>query len=96
MTFNSYHPTSDSLYLIGTDKGTLKMCDMRQTSNFRNSLGFASEKNPNKNFFTDLVSAYSSAQFLKQGKYIAARDYLNVKIWDVCNSNKPLLTIPVQ
>jgi len=43
-----------------------------------------------------MVSTYSSVQFMKQGKYIAARDYLNVKVWDVCNSSKPLMTIPVQ
>jgi serine/threonine-protein phosphatase 2A regulatory subunit B len=33
---------------------------------------------------------------LKKGKYVAARDYLNVKIWDVCNPAKPLMTVPVQ
>ncbi len=69
---------------------------MRQTSNFNDALGFATEKVTNKNFFTELVSSYSSVQFMRQGKYVAARDYLNVRIWDVCNANKPLMTIPVQ
>ncbi len=27
---------------------------------------------------------------------MAARDYLNVKIWDVCNTSKPLLTVNLQ
>lgn len=72
------------------------MCDMRQSSNFNDAVDFMSEKVAQKNFFTELVSSYSSAQFLKKGKYIAARDYLTVKVWDVCNASKPLTTITLQ
>lgn len=43
-----------------------------------------------------MVSSYSSVKFAKKGKLIAARDYLNVKIWDIANTKKPLMTIPVQ
>jgi serine/threonine-protein phosphatase 2A regulatory subunit B len=82
--------------LFGTDKGTLKMCDLRQNSNSNEAVGFASEKVTNKNFFTELVSSYSSTQFIKKGKYVAARDYLTVKIWDSCNPSKPIQTIPIQ
>lgn len=96
ITLNKYHPTSDSLFLLGTDKGGLKMCDMRQSSNFNDAVDFVSEKVVQKNFFTELVSSYSSAQFFKKGKYIAARDYLTVKVWDVCNASKPLTTITLQ
>lgn len=52
LTCNSYHPSSDSIFLLGTDKGTLKMCDMRQSSNFNDAVSFASDKATNKNFFT--------------------------------------------
>jgi hypothetical protein len=54
--------------LFGTDKGKLKMCDLRQNYNSNEAVGFASEKVTNKNFFTELVSSYSSAQFIKKGK----------------------------
>jgi serine/threonine-protein phosphatase 2A regulatory subunit B len=30
ITFSKYHPTSDSLFVYGTSKGTLKMGDMSQ------------------------------------------------------------------
>lgn len=39
---NAYHPASDSLFLLGTDKGTLKMCDMRKSSSFNDALEFTS------------------------------------------------------
>lgn len=96
LTCNAYHPTSDSLFLLGTDKGSLKMGDLRKSSNFSDAMDFISDKVTQKNFFTELISSYSSAQFIKKGKYVAARDYLNVKIWDVCNASKPLMTICLQ
>lgn len=90
------HPSNDSLFLIGTDKGSLKLSDLRISSNFNDAIGFNTEKIVNKNFFTDIVCSYSSSQFIKSGKYVAARDYLNVRIWDITNATKPLMTIPVQ
>ncbi len=72
------------------------MCDLRKSSNFNDAVDFVSEKPGQKNFFTELVSSYSSAQIIKKGKYVAARDYLTVKVWDVCNASKPLVTVNLQ
>jgi hypothetical protein len=72
------------------------MYDLRLNSGSNNTISFDSDKTNNKNFFTEMISAYSSATFFKKGKYLAARDYLNVKIWDVANTSRPLMTIPVQ
>lgn len=52
LTCNTYHPTSDSLFLLGTDKGSLKMADLRKSSNFGDAMDFVSEKVTQKNFFT--------------------------------------------
>ncbi len=43
-----------------------------------------------------MISNYSSVQFLKKGKYIAARDFLTVKIWDVCQNKQPVFQINLQ
>ncbi len=48
------------------------------------------------NFFSQMISSYSSLVFLNNQKQIAARDYLSIKIWDLSKTNKPLLTIPIQ
>jgi len=69
---------------------------MRTSSDFSNSSSFLSDKVSNKNFFSEMVASYSSVKFAKKGKLVAARDYLNVKVWDVCNTSKPLMTIPLQ
>ena len=33
INFSSMHPNSDSIFLYGTNKGALKMCDLRTNSN---------------------------------------------------------------
>jgi serine/threonine-protein phosphatase 2A regulatory subunit B len=43
-----------------------------------------------------LIENYSSVEFLKNGKYIAARDYLSVKVWDLANTKKPLMNVSLQ
>jgi serine/threonine-protein phosphatase 2A regulatory subunit B len=55
-----------------------------------------SESKDSKNFFTELVTNYSSVEFLRGGKYIAARDFLTVKVWDVCQSKKPVCEVVLQ
>ena len=43
-----------------------------------------------------MISNYSSVEYLKGGKYIAARDFLTVKVWDVCQNKKPVLEVTLQ
>jgi len=43
-----------------------------------------------------MISSYSSANFIKNGKYIISRDFLTVKVWDICNAKKPVTTVTVQ
>lgn len=33
---------------------------------------------------------------MKNGKYIVARDFLTVKVWDVCQNKKPVLEVILQ
>ena len=54
------------------------------------------EQKAAKNFFTELIENYSSVEFLKNGKYVAARDYLTVKVWDLANTKKPLMNVSLQ
>ena len=81
----------------GTNKKTLKIHDMRMSAN-QNETGMKLmfEQKTAKNFFTELVQNYSSVEFLKNGKYLAARDYLTVKVWDLANTKKPILNIGLQ
>ena len=88
------HPTSDSLFIYGTNKGSLKLCDLRAASNCDSTASvFKSEYAGNKNFLASMLSSFTSGDFTKQGKYIISRDYMSVKIWDICNTKKPVTNV---
>jgi serine/threonine-protein phosphatase 2A regulatory subunit B len=55
INFSKMHPSSDSMFLFGTNKGTLKMCDLRvsaQTDSSAVSFKNESGSSGQKNFFT--------------------------------------------
>lgn len=74
------------------------MVDLRASTQHDNSaITFKIDGgNMQKNFFTDMISSYSSIDYLKGGKFIISRDFLTVKVWDVCNTKKPVMTVTVQ
>lgn len=86
------------MFAYGTNKGGLKLCDMRISAVTDNTaLNFKTESGSGqKNFLTEMISCYSSADFTKNAKYLVSRDFLTVKIWDICNTKKPINTIVVQ
>jgi serine/threonine-protein phosphatase 2A regulatory subunit B len=43
-----------------------------------------------------MISCYSSADFTPNAKYLITRDFLTVKVWDVCNTKKPVSSVMVQ
>lgn len=45
--------------------------------------------------FSEIVSSISDAKFSKDGRFICARDYMALKVWDLRMTERPLITIPV-
>lgn len=42
-----------------------------------------SDKKEKKSFFSEVIGSISDVKFSPDGRYILARDYLKLKIWDV-------------
>ena len=58
--------------------------------------GFEEEEDPStRSFFSEIISSISDVRFSHDGRYILARDYLSLKIWDVNMESRPLKTIPI-
>lgn len=90
------HPASDSLFLYGMNKGTVRLGDLRVSSNVEsNALTFKTELQQ-KNYLYEMISNVSSVAYTTNGKYIISRDYLTVKIWDIANTKKPLQCVVLQ
>ena len=43
-----------------------------------------------------MISSISSFCFINSSRYIAVRDYLTVKVWDVAKNDKPVFSVTVQ
>lgn len=48
-----------------------------------------------KSFFSEIIASISDVKFSNDGRYILARDYLTLKIWDINMDNKPVTTINI-
>ncbi|KAH9000338.1 protein phosphatase 2A regulatory B subunit [Lactarius akahatsu] len=54
------------------------------------------EEDPtNRSFFSEIISSISDVKFSRDGRYILARDYLSLRIWDVNMESRPLKTIQI-
>lgn len=97
ITCAEFHPQQCNLFMYSSSKGTIKLCDMRTNSVCQNKTKIFEEfTNPiNHNFFTEITSSISDIKFSPNGRYIASRDYLTVKIWDINMNNKPIKTINI-
>jgi hypothetical protein len=57
---------------------------------------FEEEEDPtNRSFFSEIISSISDVKFSHDGRYILARDYLSLRIWDVNMEARPLKTIQI-
>jgi serine/threonine-protein phosphatase 2A regulatory subunit B len=86
VTHCEYNPTNQNLFLYTSSKGFLHVCDFREASSFqdKSTLKFEVGVGQKKNAFSDMINSLSHGKFLKNyPNYIATRDYLTVKLWDI-------------
>lgn len=97
ITSSKFHPISDNTFLYSTSKGVIKIGDLRKGSQCeKTAITLENKENPaTKNFFTDIIVSICDASFSKNGKYVFARDFCTVKVWDLANTSKPLANIPL-
>ncbi|KAH3667786.1 hypothetical protein WICMUC_005318 [Wickerhamomyces mucosus] len=97
ITSAEFHPQSCNLFMYSSSKGAIKLADMRENALCdSNAKVFEEYIDPSKhNFFTEITSSISDVKFSSDGRYIASRDYMTVKIWDINMENKPVKTINI-
>ena len=97
ITSAEFHPRHCHLFMYSSSKGTIKLSDMRSNSLCDTHAKIYEEylDPTSHNFFTEITSSISDVKFSQDGRYIAARDYMTVKIWDVAMDLRPLKTINV-
>jgi serine/threonine-protein phosphatase 2A regulatory subunit B len=92
ITCCDFHPTNDFSFTFSTSDGILSLCDLRVSKSFNKSAKKSKPVETKNNFFTPFLKNISNVKFTPNGKFLVARDYLSVKIWDVRNLDKPYST----
>ncbi|CCH42024.1 putative serine/threonine-protein phosphatase [Wickerhamomyces ciferrii] len=97
ITSAEFHPQSCNLFMYSSSKGAIKLADMRENALCdSHAKVFEEYVDPsNHNFFTEITSSISDVKFSADGRYIASRDYMTVKIWDVAMEKEPVKTINI-
>lgn len=97
ITSAEFHPVDCNMFMYASSKGLIKLNDMRVNSLCDNHARvFEEYMDPsNHNFFTEITSSISDVKFSANGRYIASRDYMTVKIWDINMETEPVKTINV-
>ena len=94
ITKSKFHPFDDCKFIYATNKGCVCLGDLRENSKLINNvLKFENSFNQDLNAFREVTSSISDASISPDGRFIYARDYLSIKIWDVNNPSRPLNTV---
>lgn len=104
MNVVDYHPSQGSLFLYGTSRANIRVCDLRERAlcdNEAKSFGPGKQNNTtspaeqSKGFFNELTQAITDAKFSKGGRFIVSRDFMSVKLWDMNMEKRPVETLYV-
>ncbi|KAG6890315.1 Protein phosphatase PP2A regulatory subunit B [Termitomyces sp. Mi166 len=97
ITATEFHPSHCNLFMYSSSKSNIKLADMRDSALCdTHAKCFEEEEDPtSRSFFSEIISSISDVKFSHDGRYILARDYLNLKIWDINMESRPVKTIPI-
>ncbi|KAH9040461.1 hypothetical protein EDB85DRAFT_2072207 [Lactarius pseudohatsudake] len=85
ITAAEFHPTQCNVFMYSSSKSNIKLADMRNSALCdRHAKQYDEEEDPtNRSFFSEIISSISDVKFSRDGRYIPARDYLSLRIWDI-------------
>lgn len=91
LTATEFHPILPHNFIFSSSKGFVYLGDMRERALCDKTVRvFREKENPNKSFFSEVTSSISDVRYSASGRYIIARDYLHIKIWDVNKESEPI------
>ncbi|KAG7401220.1 protein phosphatase 2A regulatory subunit cdc55 [Phytophthora boehmeriae] len=97
ITAADFHPTHCNTMMYSTSRGAIKLGDMRQAALCDvYSQVFEEQEDPEaRSFFSEIIASISDIKFSPDGRYIIARDYLTLKVWDINMNSRPVQTINI-
>lgn len=101
ITSATFHPSHGNLFMYSTSRGSLRLCDLRDSALCDQSSlmfgGTTATNNSNSNgFFDEIISSVTDVKFSPSdtNRFIS-RDYLNTHLWDMRMDSGPILSLPI-
>ncbi|XP_002126871.3 serine/threonine-protein phosphatase 2A 55 kDa regulatory subunit B delta isoform isoform X1 [Ciona intestinalis] len=97
ITAAEYHPKECHTFVYSSSKGTIRLCDMRESALCdQHAKIFEEPEDPaSRSFFSEIISSISDVKFSHSGRYMITRDYLSINVWDLNMENKPVESFQV-
>jgi serine/threonine-protein phosphatase 2A regulatory subunit B len=97
ITSAEFHPNQCNLFAYSSSKGAIRLADMRASALCNNHAKIFDEQEApgSRSFFCEIIASISDVKFSRDGRYILARDYLTVKLWDINMDSKPVAQFKV-
>jgi len=95
ITSVEFHPTESHSFVHASSKGVVKMADMRSQALCDRTVRTFADKKEKKSFFSEVIGSISDVKWSNDGRYVLARDYLKLKIWDVNMEAEPVKVLDV-
>ncbi|RLN90855.1 hypothetical protein BBJ28_00012188, partial [Nothophytophthora sp. Chile5] len=97
ITAADFHPSHCNTMMYSTSRGAIKLGDMRQAALCDSySQVFEEQEDPEaRSFFSEIIASISDIKFSPDGRYIIARDFLTLKVWDINMNSHPVQTINI-
>lgn len=94
ITCSDFNPKNSNHLIYASSKGIIRLCDLRDSALCdTHTKVFENPHQEITGFFQELVTSISDVKFSPCGRFIASRDYLTMKIWDVRNERRPVKVI---
>lgn len=90
------HPQESNIMAYASSRGAIKLCDTRLSAlctNYPRIYSDQSASSASKSFITDILNSISDIAYSADGRYIIARDYLTIKLWDTHMERRPVKTV---
>ena len=104
-TCAAFHPLQNHTLAFSTSKGCIKVADLRMSALCSSHLTFSDSAASEAihaygvegagSVFRELMGSISDLKFSVDGRYMSTRDYLNIKIWDLHMTERPISTMAV-
>jgi len=97
ITAAEFHPKHCNYLAYSSSKGTIRLTDLRQHSvcDSHAKLFELPEPAEKRSFFSEIIASISDIKFSSDGRFILARDYLTMKLWDINMEKTPVATVLV-